>query len=150
MKTLVSSESNRTLWCGPYALAVVSGLGYDEVYTKALRKIRRDTPRYCHQPKYIKGMAERQVEAVAKVLKVPCKFNKVEGLRRTATLNSLLDYLRPNRIYIVGITDHYAVVNTATGMLIDNIHKEWVPVGDSKHARCRVEEVAEVKRHKVF
>ena len=149
MKSLVSSESNRTLWCGPYALAVVSGLSYDEVYKKALRKVRRDTPNYCHQPKYIKGMMKGQVEAVAKTLKVPCKFGRVEGMSRTATLSNLMDYLQPNRVYIVGITGHYVVVNTSTGMLIDNIHKDWVKVGESKHFRCRVEEVAEVKRHKV-
>ena len=146
----VPTEIVRTMWCGPYALAVVSGLTYDETYKKVLRKLRSMKSSYKHKPKIIKGMYHSELEAVGKTLKCPFEFTGSARRRARLTLNRTKDHLRPNRIYIVNVTDHYLVVNTSDWTMCDNWTKAWVPVKGSVHARKKVLSVAEVKRHQVF
>ena len=146
-------HSDRTMWCGPYALALVSGMEYDEVYKKALRKVRSMKAQYEHKPTYIKGMYNRELEAVSTTLKVPFTFKKIEGLWRKKdqlTLKRAIEYLRPNRVYVVQVTEHFLVVNSRDWTMCDNWTRGWVPLEGSIHTKKKVAKIAEVKRHKVF
>ena len=134
------------MWCGPYALALISGLSYDEAYTKTLRMLRRGKPAYRTKPTYIKGMYPSELVRAGRTLKCPFQFKDAPNV----TLNKLMDELRPNRIYIVFTTDHFLVVDTSSWTLCDNWTQAWVPVKGSVHARKKIQRVAEVKHHKVY
>ena len=149
----VTSATSRTLWCGPYALALISGLDYDTVYAKALRKVRAKKQSYEYKPASLKGMYPSDLEAVAKTLKAPFTFKALDkrwNKRDQLTLGKSMDYLRPNRIYVVMVTGHFLVVNTTDWTYCDNIDEGWYPVSSSRHVRAKVERAGEVNQHKVF
>ena len=145
-------HTERTVWCGPYALALLSGLSYDEVYKKALRKIRALKKSYEYKPTSIKGMYPSELTAVAKTLKTPFAFERLDGRknkRDQLTLTKAMDYLKPNRVYVVMITDHFLVVNTSDWTYCDSVDRGWYSVKSCSYARSKVDRVGEVKRHKL-
>ena len=142
---IVGSTRRANTWCGMYALALVSGLDYDTVYDKMLRGINRAIPAYRTKRKYITGVLNTDMERTAKTIKCKIKFDKTKKVN----LKNYLDHLDPNKIYIINITDHYVVLDTRTWELCDNQSQEWVPVLESKHSRCYVRNIAEVKNHKL-
>jgi len=142
-KTAIAGTSRKAItWCGPYALATVAGLTYDEVYEKMLRAYNKK--RYT-KVKHITGVTNSLMERVSKICRCTFKFERVTK----RTLNQTMDHLDPNRIYIVLVTGHYIVVDTRDWTMIDNQNMDWVPIKESAHRLKRVRSVAEVKNHKV-
>lgn len=127
------SAVRKTNWCGPYAIATALGLSYDEVYEKAKARLRKQM---------IKGMYVVQMQIVLRALGHDTRW--LYPARQT--LRSLMDELRPNRIYIVLITGHYVVINTATWTLTCNQSGSWRSIADSKWHRCFVQRYAEIRR----
>lgn len=122
-------------WCGPHALATVTGKSYDEVITVVRSKIRR---------KHIKGMFSNEVYLVAKALGVK-DMGVFMPMRNKQNLRNSVDWLKPNRLYIVFVTRHFVVVNTKDWTVSDNCN-EWAPIATSKLGRLRVNSYAEVRR----
>lgn len=143
-KAIEGSTRGATTWCGMYALALVSGLEYEVVYKKMLRGINSVRHKWAKR-KYITGVHNRDMERTAKTVKTPFVFKRAERM----TLSQYIDHLDPNKVYIIEITGHYVVVDTRTWELCDNQSKSWCPVGESKHKRCFVREIAEVRNHKL-
>lgn len=118
-------------WCGPYALATIAGITYEE----ALAKVKKVTHR-----KRITGMWNHEVESTAQKLGFKkFRFKYIPKKERTTLANSL-DWLHPNRIYVVQITRHYVIVNTKDWTFTDNIFGgKWNPVSNelrSGRRRC--------------
>lgn len=145
-KAIAGTERKAITWCGPYALALVSGFSYDEVYKKMLRAVNRGRPKHLHKLKSIKGVHNHTMEQVAYTLRCAFTFKK---LKKPQTLLSYADELYPSRVYIVAITGHFLVLDMRTREVCDNQSKEWIPISESKHKRCLVRNVAEVGRHKL-
>lgn len=143
-KAINGTSRKATTWCGPYALALISGLDYDTVYGKVLRAKNKRMPTH-KKRKYITGMSKSLMQIVAKTMK--CLFMFVKAQRMT--LNSYIDHLTPNKVYIIQITGHYVVVDTRTWEICDNQSKAWQSISDSKHKRCFVKKIAEVRNHKL-
>jgi len=140
------------MWCGPYALAVCLGLSYDEAYELALKVTRQDR---------IKGLANHYVEKALRRHGIRTEF---KGLRQSAgvsmqfmygkqrgyvsvlNLRNALDYLKPNRLYIINVTRHYVVLDTSDMTVIDNQTRGWWPVDRHRNAGKQVQCVAEVCR----
>ena len=146
MKSATKSETGRTLWCGPYAMATVSGQPYDAVYKKMLRAENRGRPAYLGKRKFLTGVSTDLMETVSRTLKTGILFEHVLG---KPTVNQYLDHLRPNRIYILEVTRHYIVIDTGDGTAIDNQSGKWQPFSEFKQMRKRVRKCAEVGRHKI-
>ena len=128
-------SSKGTTWCGPHALATVTGKTYDEVIKVVRSKIRR---------KRIKGMFTNEIFIVAKALGIK-DMGVFMPMRGKRNLRNSVDWLKPNRLYIVFVTRHFVVVNTTDWTVCDNTN-EWEPVTTSKLGRLRVKSYAEAIR----
>ena len=137
---LSGTTRKATTWCGPYAMATVCGMDYDTVYKKMLRAYNKRTP---YKRKYISGVTNTLMQIVSKTVKHEIEFKRAE---RVTSVSQYLNYLYPNRVYILQITGHYIVVDTSDWTVCDNQSQEWVPLKGSKHIRCKVRNVAEVKK----
>ena len=142
MKSLNLKPSNGShQWCGPTAAAIALEVDYDIAYKKCLRARRKRTPHL--KIRYIKGMSDGDLASVVRqrwsTFRFKYPIRKVGRLRhRLHTLNSLMDHLRPNRLYIVSVTGHYLTVNTQDWTVMDNWHDVPIPVAQSEHRLCRV------------
>lgn len=127
-----------TTWCGPYALALIGNVTYEE----ALKKAKRATGR-----KIIKGMWNWEVAKVAKRLGLRnFKWTNIPKKQQTNFLNHL-DWFKPNRIYVVQVTHHYMILNTRDWTVTDNQMSGWMPLAETKKAKRRfVEAYAEAFR----
>ena len=128
-------SSKGATWCGPHALATVTGKTYDEVIEVVRKRIKR---------KRIKGMFSHEMYYSAKALGVKDMgvFMPSRGKRN---LRNLMDWLKPNRLYIIFVTGHFVTVNTKDWTVCDNCN-DWHPVATSKLGRKRVISYAEVRR----
>ncbi len=133
-------------WCGPYALALVSGLTYDQVYKKLLRNANAQLHRFQPRIKYLTGVGLELMERVSKTVKCKFEFTRVKG---KPTLNQFMNELRPNRIYVIHVTRHYLVVDTSDWTVCDNQIQRWVSLPDYKYRLSRVRDYAEVRGHKL-
>lgn len=148
-------ERKAHTWCGPYALALISGNTYDHTYSECIRVannrinyLNRDRMPFqkLRKVKVITGMLNHELERVAKALGCSMKWTFCNS---TPTLSRMTEELRPNRIYVINITDHYVVVDTRNWTVCDNQTQEWEPIKQSKHRRKRVRNIAEVTGHKL-
>lgn len=133
MKLPERSKTSRT-WCGPYALAVAADREYDDVFTfckVALRKPR------------LAGMYNHEMSHVATKLGLgKIVWEDVNKL----TLKNVLDYLIPNRLYIVNVTRHYVLLDTRNWLIADNQSAAWETIGDCKYKQTQVIGTAEIRR----
>lgn len=144
MNAPARSSTMRSSWCGPYAIAVCLGITYDEAYAlikKALRTKMRITSMY---DSWVTKALKRGGLRV-KTFEPPARYAKVK-LGGWPTLRNLADYLKPNRLYIVRVTDHYITVDTRDWTAIDNNGRGWFPVDWHRMANRKVRCVLEVKR----
>lgn len=126
-------------WCGPYALALVMGMTYEE----ALDRVKRSTRR-----KRIKGMWNTEVAKVLRGFGLrKCKFSYIPEKERT-NLANMTDWFKPNRIYIVNVTDHYVVLNTKDWTMTDNCTEGWVPI-NIEHKNGRRQTVAYCEAYRI-
>jgi hypothetical protein len=142
-----TSASGRTLWCGPYAIAVIFGTDYDTAYKKTLRSVNKrlmKRSRWAWKKTRIQGLGNMAMERVIRTRYKKFIFANVE---RKPTLKNYLDHLRPNRLYVVNVTGHYVLINTKDWTISDNQLGQWVPVNETTHyMRSRVVTVALVKK----
>ncbi len=134
-------------WCGPYALALVSGLDYDTVYQKLLRQRNKSKASYQHKAKYIAGVYHRELWAMAR--KLCSKTFDWDRSLKGKTLGSMRDHLKGSRVYIIAVTGHYVVLDSRTWEVCDNQTKVWIPLAEWQHKKVRVQAIGEVRNHKL-
>ena len=126
----------RITWCGPYAVAVVSGCGYEQAYQVA-RKVRNK--------RHAKGISNMDLKKSCTKLGVKGKWHKLE--KRTQ-LKKFLPTLEAGKVYVVQITKHFIVVDTRDYTTIDNQNPEWTAMESSKHMAKLVHNFFEVHNPK--
>lgn len=154
------SPGGRTLWCGPFAVAQITGLGYDEAYAKTLADIRRATmahwiKRYGKEraermkragnlPNVIKGTFEHQIIRVLGKLGVRAKLTYCGRMADRPTLITFArDHTVRGRTYIVVAGNHWVTIKDG---LLYHSHHDPLPIEQAKRYRmARVECWAEVK-----
>lgn len=138
MITKPARAANGKTWCGPYALALITGKTYEDV----LPFIRRAAKR-----KRIMGMYNWEFQKTARRMGLrKFEFKKIPSTQRT-NLSNMTDWLRPNRIYVVQVTSHYVIVNTKDWTMTDNQTEGWIPISsEHKNGRRRLCAYAEAFR----
>ena len=142
----------RNTWCGPYAVAAITGFDYDQAYDACLLASRS---------KRILVMSAFGVWSTLKELWPTLDYDRQEifdqnidgsnEIRDFTTGKSLIEYnTRPTftqwlrtrdrkSAYLVTLTRHYVVV--AGDRVIDNHMLRWTNLGSSLHRRTRVRRV---------
>lgn len=144
----VTYSGRFTYWCGPYALATLLGIEYDEAYMKCLRYKRKKEGKHI---KVVKGFYLGWLEDL--LAKNGSKSELISANRlsnKTITLGKVWDYLRPNSVYLVTTTTHFQVLDTSDKTMIDNWTCDWVTPEQFHNPRKRVVFVNRVPNHKCY
>lgn len=152
------SPSGRTLWCGPFAVAMVTGLEYDEAYKKVLADIRRAIMKTRREyakkrgvpvsrsglPTSVQGTYEHQIVRILNKLRVTTKLVYTGPMSKRPTLLTFVrDHTVKGRTYIIVAGNHWVTVKD--GVLYHS-HHDPLPVEDApRYKMARVECWAEVK-----
>ena len=143
MKAPERSTEHTKTWCGPYALAMLAGLSYDEAYPRIRHSIRRFRgANVYHVPEHIQGVYSPDMLAAAKTLGVKLQFKRAKNW---PTLGKFRDMMKPGRWYLVQITGHYLVVDTRNWTWCDNGSRGWLPLDNCRWLRSHVELYSEAK-----
>jgi hypothetical protein len=152
------SPSGRTLWCGPFALSVITGLPYDATYAKALdvekRRIRALNRAYYRNrgiknpkgpysvPTSLQGMHEDAFARTAERLGVKVKWTHLR--KDTPTLLTFArDHTVKDHVYVLVAGNHFEVI--CNGILYHS-HHDPVAIEDAPAYRmARVTSWADVK-----
>lgn len=152
------SPTGRTLWCGPFAIAMLSGLEYDDAYAKALAVVRREhmavarlhAKRYGTAvsknglPRSIQGLSHEKTALVLNRLKIKTKLTRI--LRKTER-PTLLTFARNHtikgRTYICVAGHHWVVIKDG---VLYHAHHDPIALDDAPRYRlAKVDSWAEVK-----
>lgn len=146
------SPTGRTLWCGPFALAVVTGLEYDEAHAKAVaveqRRLNADAKRRGLPPgywtkAYFKGMTASELARTAEKLGVKADWHHVpNGKRKGPTLLTFSrEHTVKGKTYVIIAGWHWVVVKD--GVLyhshVDPITVEEAPTYRMARVSCWAE-----------
>lgn len=133
LRSPTRSETRSKSWCGPYALAVLSGLTYDDAYSKMLKAINRQRSKeaaarglrrdYWKKTAF-KGVSTYEIRIAAKALGVKIEWATDRSRRYAHRGVTLLTFVREHTIkgktYLVVAGNHYVVVKDGT--VYDNTH----------------------------
>lgn len=131
---------DRKVWCGPYALAAIAGISYDDAY-QVLIEARANVKISDKMP--IKGVFNEEMEAGIEIC-MNRKRHFYHPWNKKTSLRKALDYMRPNRIYLVNTSRHYIVIDTSNWTMIDNQTKGWISVHDCNYIRTFCRMIAEI------
>lgn len=144
----------RRNWCGPFALAMISGISYDAAYAKALdvekRRLRAQAKKRGFKPDYwtkrlaIKGLNKWTLVLIAKRLGVTVKWVFPKWSRTKLTLLTFVrEHTVKDHVYLVIAGNHYETI--CNGILYHAHHKP-LPVEDApKYRMAHVECWADVR-----
>ena len=104
----------RKTWCGPYAVAVVTGKEYEHCY-QALKKIRGKRP--------AKGVPMIHIVNACKIYDRKVEYTELQNRRKMSKFCK--EQLEPNSLYIIQISQHVLVIDTRDWTVIDNQSQEW-------------------------
>lgn len=140
MLKVPAKDPSRTNWCGPTAIAIITGKTYAEGRDlAAIAKIKggRSTKRV------VKGLGRSAIVRALKRadVKVAAAWQKFPD---KPTLMRLDERLKPRRFYLVIVGNHYVTVNTHDWTVCCNWSRAWVAFRDHPFNRSRVTEVIEV------
>lgn len=124
-------------WCGPYALAVISGKSYEEAHVFAKKAV---------PDRKLMGMYNSEVTKAARLMGFKQFDFKMIPKRERVCLRKAIDHMKPNRVYIVNVTNHYVVVNTKDWTLTDSWREGWEPIATSNMAGRKTKGFAEAYR----
>lgn len=125
------SAAGRALWCGPFALSVLTGLDFDTCYSKALdvekRRLRAEARKKGLRPGYwadglsiIKGMGLAHLQRTAERLGVRFKWTNVRKRDGLTLLTFVRQHTVKGRTYLVNAGDHYMTIRD--GILYHSHH----------------------------
>ncbi len=137
-----------TLWCGPYALAAVSGMTYEEARDD-LAKARKHNSGGSQN---VKGVFNYEMEsAFDRHFGYPIIFRYIPfrysatGKYDQPTLKQFLYLFDISQgTYILTFGNHYVTIEN--GKLLDNQNKQQTPFAMAKHMRKRVHEIARIDK----
>ena len=146
------------IWCGPYALATVSGVPYQEAYEKGndIAKCVRQDKHWSRGRSFtaraVGGMTNEEMQLTARERldlelgdwKRVEKSKYESSAAKSVTLGRLDFYIPPMRLFIVEISGHYVTVDTRDWTVICNNVQQWTPLKDSKFSRRKVVKVCRV------
>tara|TARA_R100001082_G_scaffold110148_2_gene89176 strand:- start:2984 stop:3496 length:513 start_codon:yes stop_codon:yes gene_type:complete len=112
----------RITWCGPYAIATVSGTAYEPAYQAAKR---------ARGKRHAKGITCRNLKDACASLGVNGTWKMLS--KKRALRKFIEESLMPNEVYVVNITKHFIVIDTRDWTTIDNQSLGWCAVENSKH-----------------
>ena len=107
---------------------MISNTPYEFAYAKTKKVLRKRAGM---------GMGRHEFSKVAKAMSVNCQRFWCEREVDGCTVAKLRDNLRPNRLYVINVTDHYIVVDTRDWTVCDNFSAKWIPLADWPHRRTR-------------
>lgn len=152
------STTGRTLWCGPFAVAMVTGLEYDDAYKKVLADIRRSImanwkKRYGEQrasgmrdrlPKAVMGTQEHQIARILNKLKIKCELVYYGQMKYRPTLITFVrEHTVKGHTYIIVAGHHWVTIKDG---ILYHSHHDPIPVEDApKYRKARIECWADVK-----
>lgn len=154
------SPTGRTLWCGPFALAVITGLPYDEAYAKILdvekRHIRQmNREHYSNRgvknpkgpwrvPTSLQGLHHTRLARASERLGVKMKWVSIPSKKHQMTLLTFArEHTVKDHVYVVIAGNHYEVI--CNGVLYHS-HHDPVKIEDApKYRMARVTYWTEVK-----
>jgi hypothetical protein len=142
-RTPKRNSGGRKYWCGPHALAVITGVDYMTAYRQCLATTGK---------RVVAGLLNAELAAIARDMGLAVRWLKPPMNERQCypTLARFLDLPtirqdRLGRMYLVQMTDHFIVVDTHTWTYCDNQKPEgWQPARTGKHARKYVQRYAEI------
>lgn len=133
LKTPTRTTRGVTEWCGPTALAVLTGLSYDEAYEKMKRAINRQRGKEAvarglrrdyWKKSAFKGVSTYEIRIAGKALGLKIKWAIERGtisrraLRGTTLLTFVREHTVKGKTYLVVAGNHYVVVRD--GLVYDN------------------------------
>lgn len=153
------SPSGRTLWCGPFALAVITGLPYDDAYAKAFaveKRVAREANRAYNAkrgiksargpykvPKSTQGLSKGNFKEAARLLGVKVQWAHLYGKGQMTLLTFTRDHTVKDHVYVVVAGNHYEVI--CNGVLYHS-HHDPVKIEDApKYRMAKVTAWADVK-----
>ena len=140
------TASGRTMWCGPYAVAVLSRASYDAAFEDIRRLLGVKRLQGMHDRDLVAAITRPGLYRIAERARFR-GAGRVPGMSYRANAAPREDrptfagWLRTRdrqQAYLVCLNGHYLVV--AGDRVIDNQMKTWTPVGASRHRRVRVRE----------
>jgi hypothetical protein len=145
--------SGLVLWCGPFALAVVTGLPYDTCREKLRaveqRRLNAQAKARGLKPGYwkarIKGVSDHLLATTAERLGVKVAWHNIRHGRTSGPtlITFTRDHTVKDRVYLVVAGWHYVTI--CNGILY-HAHHDPLPVEDApKYRKARVARWAEVK-----
>lgn len=126
----IKHDLKTTLWCGPAALAAITGKPTSEVMATAKRVMNRRT---------VKGMSNLYLSRVARALGVELETKYLSPGLTLARWCKTHKHLFADKPVIVNVTGHYVTVCGRT--FVDNHVERAVPLKRAPHRRCRVQVV---------
>ncbi len=159
LKQPTRSTTRQHSWCGPTALAVLTGLTYDEVYPRMVDAINRHSRKLARErqlpadywvKKAFRGVSTSDLIIAAKHFNVTVKWARKPGpgryqpyLHRGVTLLTFVrEHTVKGKTYLVVAANHYVVVKD--GIVYDNtskgpFHVEQYPRAKLGRLRCFAE-----------
>lgn len=142
-------RSRNGVYCGPTAIALITGRPIGEIERAIRRKRARavgGVPRDCLGRKLpIKGTYASEVRHVLE--RFGCKVERVLQKARGETLNAVVtDWLAPTAVYLVEVTGHWMVAHA--GKIADTSHHDPVEIKSYRRKARRVVAVWKVTRPK--
>lgn len=153
LKYATKSLTRRKLWCGPFALAMLSGVDYDTAYAKALvvkkRRLNavaksRGWPAGHYPVKPIKGMHPAELICTGERMGVRFGTLHEHGVGIGATLLTFTrDHTVAGRVYLVAAGNHFMIVQDG---VLYHAHHAPMPVDDApKYRRAIITDWVEVR-----
>lgn len=146
-----TSPTGRTLWCGPFMVAMVTGLEYDDAYAKVLADLRRHIKamraitykgrpdglkwslKQWPLPTSVKGTHKEDIVRVLNKLGVKAKLT---AIRKFADRPTLLTFSREHTVkgktYIIVAGHHWLTIKDG---ILYHSHHDPLPVEDAPRYR---------------
>lgn len=146
------SVSGRTLWCGPFALAMITGLEYDEAHGRAVRIEQRRLNKEARsrglragywRKTHFKGMGEAAFARFAERMGVRVKWTRVDKKKAVTLLTFTRDHTVKGKTYVLVAGNHFVTVKDG---ILYHSHHDPLPVEEApKYKRAKVTAWAEVR-----
>lgn len=140
LNTLKADGWNKTKWCGPTALAIITGRTLKFCHNKLARLEWK-------QPRHLKGVSNGSMLAALKEMKfLPFRVDAAHGMTLRKYIEEVQSTEHFRGVMLVNVTRHYVVISK--GMVVDNHRTTPMSVRDHPMWRKRIERAWIIKRKK--
>jgi len=142
LNTLKSETFGKKIkWCGPTALAIISGRSLKFCHNKLARLEWKE-------PRYLKGVGNGSMLAALREMKfLPRRIDAAHGLTLRKYIEEVQTTEHFRGVMLVNVTHHYVVISK--GLVVDNRNgSEPLPVKDHPTWRKRIVKAWHIKAKK--